>query len=147
MSKKIFTVVFAILALLFCSSFVFANNNLGEELKDSWNKTEESMHNVGSAIGNTTHDIMNGTNNNNNNDNNDNNNNNNTRGIMGMSANNDGGYTTTRTGVANAATNTGLNSVAWTWIILAVTAVVIVSLIWYYANQENHTRVKDEQNQ
>jgi len=140
MSKKIFTVVFAILALLFCSSFVFANNNLGEELKDSWNKTEESMRNVGSAVENTTENITAGITNINNNDNNKN-------GIMGMSANNGDGYAATRTSTASATANSGLGSIAWTWIVLAITAVVIISLIWYYANQENNqTRIKDQEN-
>ena len=141
MSKKTFTIVFAVLALLFCSSFVFANNNLGEELKDSWNKTEESMHNVGSAVENTTQNITAGITNIGNNSKNNNN------GIMGMSTNNDDGYTATRTSTASATTNSGLSSIAWTWIVLAITAVVIISLIWYYANQENNqTRVKDQQN-
>ena len=156
MSKKIFTVVFTFLALLFCSTFVFANDSLGDELKDSWNKTEGTMQNIGSAVSNTAQDIMGNTDNNDDRSSDDNGtmgmstdnaNNNNNGGIMGMSADNNGGYTATRTSTTNATAGNGLNSIAWTWIIMAITAVVIVSLIWYYANQENNqTKVNEQQN-
>ena len=50
---------------------------------------------------------------------------------------NTNGYTTTRTATTGTTTN-GMNSTLWTWVILAVAAVVIIGLIWYYASQNNH---------
>ena len=50
---------------------------------------------------------------------------------------NTNGYTATRTATTGTTTN-GMNSTLWTWVILAVAAVVIIGLIWYYASQNNH---------
>ncbi len=46
-------------------------------------------------------------------------------------------YTATRTATTGTTTN-GMNSTLWTWVILAVAAVVIIGLVWYYASQDNH---------
>ena len=43
------------------------------------------------------------------------------------------GYATTRT--ATTDTFMGMNSTAWTWLVLAVAAVVIIALVWYYSTQ------------
>ena len=48
------------------------------------------------------------------------------------------GYTATRTTTAGATNLNTMNSSIWTWIILAVAAVIIVSLVWYYASQHNN---------
>ena len=38
----------------------------------------------------------------------------------------------------------GLSSLAWTWIIMAITGAVIVSLIYYYGSQyENTTKLSN----
>lgn len=44
-----------------------------------------------------------------------------------------GGYTATRT-TANAAT-TDNASTLWIWLIVAIAAIVIIGLVWYYGNQ------------
>ena len=54
-----------------------------------------------------------------------------------MHHDNTNGYTATRTATTGTTTN-GMNSTLWTWVILAVAAVVIIGLIWYYASQNNH---------
>ena len=51
--------------------------------------------------------------------------------------NTNNGYTATRTTTAGATNLNTMNFSVWTWIILAVAAVIIVSLVWYYASQNN----------
>ena len=38
----------------------------------------------------------------------------------------------------------GMNSTTWTWVVLAVAAVAIVALVWYYSNQITNTRRYDD---
>lgn len=42
-------------------------------------------------------------------------------------------YTATRT--ATAETNGATNSAMWVWIVLAIAAIVIIALVWYYGSQ------------
>lgn len=142
MTKKIFSFIIA-LSLMFSTSFVFAES----ELKDSADKTGNTMQdvvngagtvlkdagegikdgarnigedikdgarNVGEAVNNGAHD-------------------------MTRTDNNDG-YTATRTN--NDGTIMGMSGTAWTWLVLAIAALAIVGLVWYYAmqnkNEYNH---------
>lgn len=133
MAKKIF-MFFAIIILSLCCSVCFAaennsNVNLGEEITDSINKTGDSVRNV-------TNDVMNGVNgnarNNNNNYNNGNyNRNNNTDNNVFTD-----GYNAVRTSVDDVATG-NMSTTTWIWIILAVAAIIIVAMVWYYAVQNN----------
>lgn len=134
MAKKIF-MFFAIIILSLCCSVCFAaennsNVNLGEEITDSINKTGDSVRNV-------TNDVMNGVNgnarnNNNNNYNNGNyNRNNNTDNNVFTN-----GYNAVRTSVDDVATG-NMSTTTWIWIILAVAAIIIVAMVWYYAVQNN----------
>lgn len=152
MTKKTLLSIFVLLTLLVLSSCVFAANNVGDELRDSWNRTEQTLNNVGGAVSNTVSDITNNNNNNNNNTNSNNSgndagtdNNRSTNGTAGVTTmmNTDGndGYTATRTATTN--TGNGISNLAMTWIILAITAAIIVALIWYYGTQNNETRIKD----
>lgn len=47
--------------------------------------------------------------------------------------NNDNGYVATRT--ATDTTFMGMNSTAWTWLIIGIAAIAIIALIWYYSMQ------------
>lgn len=170
MAKKSLICGLAIILLLFCCGVCFAAENkgnsinLGNEIMQSIDKTQDSFQNV--VSGNVVHDTTNavkdggntitngfkdignevtGTINNNNNDydsnyNNDNNNNNNNNDnnrAAGMTGN----YNATRTtDTINAGLNNGINTMSattWMWIILIVAAVVILAAIWYYATQSN----------
>lgn len=44
-------------------------------------------------------------------------------------------YTATRT-AATEATGTN-NSAMWVWVVLAIAAIVIIALVWYYGSQNN----------
>ena len=138
MTKKIFTIISIILALVFLSSVVFANNNLGSEMQDSINKAGNTVKDMGNHVMNGI-DNMKG----------DNKNNgtaltrtNNGDGMGTTHGNN--GYTATRTATAG---NIGFNSTTWTWVVLAIAGIVIVSLVWYYATQstKNQTRIRDDE--
>ena len=148
MTKKVLGIVIAI-AVIFATSYVFAANN---EMGDSMNKATNTVRNVvggaenvvedtATSIGNGVRNLGNtftdgasrvtndGTVNNNdmNNDNMNNNDNN----------NNDTGYTATRTGTnANGdITFLGMSRNIWTWFVLAITALAIIGIVWYYAMQ------------
>lgn len=45
-------------------------------------------------------------------------------------------YTATRTSSEN--TFMGMNSTAWTWLILGIAAIAIIALVWYYSMQLNN---------
>ena len=59
MQKKFLLFTFLVLALLFVHTFVFADNNLGDELKDSMNKAGDTVENVKNAVTETTDNLMN----------------------------------------------------------------------------------------
>lgn len=130
MAKKIF-VSFAMIVLCLCCSVCFAagensNVNLGEEITDSLDKTGDSVRNVAD-------DVMNGVDGNTrNNNNNYNTRNNNTNNNVFTN-----GYNAVRTSVDDVATG-NMSTTTWIWIILAVAAIVIVAMVWYYAVQDNN---------
>lgn len=94
-------------------------NNVGNAMKDSTEKTENTMENAGNAIeeaGNTIEkDTKNVTSDN-------------------MGTNNDT-YTATRSSTNGNATFMGMNSTAWTWLILGIAAIAIIAIVWYYSMQ------------
>ena len=130
MAKKIF-VSLAIIMLSLCCVVCFAaednsnNVNLGGEITNSLDKAGNSMRNVAD-------DVMDGMGirDDNRNDNYDNNNRNNNY------MDNRTGYNAVRTSVDDMTTG-NMSTTTWVWIILAVAAIVIVAMIWYYAVQGN----------
>lgn len=132
MTKKIFAFVIA-LVLMFFTSSVFAT----VEIKDSMNKAGNTMQNVvngagtviqngasaistgvkdvGNAVGNGTTRVGSGM----------------TKTATGTTNN---GYTATRTGATGKIM--GMSANTWTWFILAIAALAIVALVWYYAMQD-----------
>lgn len=145
MSKRVFTTILVAFALVLCTTFSFAANNLGDNIKDSMNKSGKAIENMGNDVKNavvgaenTVEGMFN------NNKDNDNNNNNMMSGIMNNN-NNNGGYTATRTATTTNGTFLGMNATAWTWLILGIATIAIVALVWYYGKQydNNKTRIDD----
>ena len=145
MSKRVFTTILVAFALVLCTTFSFAANNLGDNIKDSMNKSGKAIENMGNDVKNavvgaenTVEGMFN------NNKDNDNNNNNMMSGIMNNN-NNNGGYTATRTATTTNETFLGMNATAWTWLILGIATIAIVALVWYYGKQydNNKTRIDD----
>lgn len=136
MAKKIF-ISFAMIILCLCCSVCFAaeensNVNLGEEITDSLDKTGDSVRNVAD-------DVMNGVDGNTRNNNNNNNDNYNYNTRNNNMDNNvfTNGYNAVRTSVDDVATG-NMSTTTWIWIILAVAAIIIVAMVWYYAVQDNN---------
>ena len=135
MAKKIFISLAIVILSLCCSVVCFAadnnsNVNLGEEITDSLDKTGNSVRNV-------AEDVMNGVDGNNRNARNSNNNN---RTNTNNNQDNNvftNGYNAVRTSVDDAATG-NMSTTTWIWIILAVAAIIIVAMVWYYAVQDNN---------
>ena len=51
---------------------------------------------------------------------------------------NNGNYTATRTATTGN-TFMGMNSTAWTWLIIGIAAIAIVALVWYFGTQTSNT--------
>ena len=139
MKKKFFVISTLLIGLLLIStSYAFANTNMV-------NTVEHAVQNVTSATGNvinrgigTTRNAVNsmeqgtqnvgnavvtGTTNN-------------------TAANNrTSSYNATRT---NANTFLGMTSTAWTWLIMGIVAVAIVTLVWFYARQKDTSTHSNE---
>lgn len=135
MTKKIFAFIIAC-ALIATTSFVFAAN----EIKDSMDKAGSTVQNVvngagevvrdgaeavkdgtkdaGDAIGNAAGTVGSDIN----------------RGMDQVTGNDNNGYNAQRTS-ADEATILGMNANTWTWFVLAIAALAIVALVWYYAMQ------------
>ena len=158
MTKKIFALIIAIILIL-ATSCVFATN----EIKDSMDKTGSTVKNIvdgtenvlrdtGAAISNGAKnlgdDVANGAKN------------------MGEAinngardagtavrnsasqvtgdltrndnrSNNEGSYTVARTST-DGGTIMGMSANTWTWFILAITALAIIALVWYYAMENKN---------
>lgn len=125
MKRKTLIILSILFALLFISTISFANNDIKDGVHSATdavidgasNLVNDARKGVG-AIENTVEDGAKDIGN-------------------AMHHDNTNSYTTTRTATTVTTTN-GMNSTLWTWVILAVAAVVIIGLIWYYASQNNH---------
>lgn len=140
MTKKIFAFVVALL-LIFCTSCVFAANN---EVSASMNKAGNTVKNAAEGVRNVVGNVENGVENGASKIGNGVKDLGNTFTDGASRVTNDGvttnrtttnGYTATRT--ATGGTFMGMNGTTWTWFILAIAALVIVGLVWYYAMQNN----------
>lgn len=143
MTKKIFAFIIG-LVFIFATSSVFATNELkdsmdktgssisnivngaGSVIKDAGTAVKEGAQDIGNTVSNGVKDagsaLMNGA---------EKLTSDVTRTDTRSSANN--GYTTTRT--STDAKIMGMSANTWTWFILAIAALAIVALVWYYAMQ------------
>ncbi len=140
MLKKSLIILSIFCALIFTSSICFAANLMqgaestlnraGEGIHDMVNGATEAAGNAKDSVSSMVEDIKNGAK---------------SAGdnihdsmskagdsVSGMITNNE--YSATRTSATNM-TNTGTNFV---WIILAIAAIAIVALVWYYGSQADN---------
>ena len=130
MLKKVFSLLI-VAGLIFFTSTVFATNNtIGDSMNKAGNTVknvvggaENVVENAAGAVGNGVRNVGNSV----------------ADGAERMTTNgtnSNSGYTTTRTGATNGTANgtfLGMTSNTWTWFILAIAAIAIVGLVWYYA--------------
>ena len=133
MYKKLFISVILLVAIIFSFSVCFAND-AGNMLKDAGNNVRNAVGGVENTIEdaardfsntskNVTENIENGTNNVGN-------------ALTHQNTSNTNAYTATRTNTGTTGnTFMGMNSTAWTWLIIGIAAIAIVALVWYYAMQ------------
>lgn len=140
MTKKIFAFIIA-LSLILCTSYIFAaNNEIGDSMNKAGNTIEHAAEGVRNVVGNVEDGVENGASRIGN-------------GVRDLGntfadgasrvtndgatvdGNNNNGYNAVRT--ATGGTFMGMNGTTWTWFILAIAALVIVGLVWYYAMQNN----------
>lgn len=141
------TIIYTIFAL-FMFNYSFATNNqdnsvnLGNTISESLNKTGESAHNVVNTVSNGAGSVGNmvsqGAGNIGNSMQNTMNNGFNSINTNNGTNNVGNDYTATRT--SDDAQFAGMNSTSWIWLIMAVVAVVIIGLVWYYAVQNTNTK-------
>lgn len=141
MKKKVLfsTVIAFIIGLMFSFSCVFANTNPVEGIRNAVGGAENIVENAASGITNgiknTTGTMTNGVNNTVRTNNTATTNQNKVTGAI-TTNNNNGNYTATRTATAyNEPTLLGIKMTTWTWIIMAIAAVGIITLIWSYTRQ------------
>lgn len=147
MKKKLYITILTLLAILtFSISYTFASNNMaavdgirnvvgGAEnvVENAGKGIVDGVRNVTSAGQNTMGNVTGGARTQTQNTGNK---------IVDGTAN---GYTATRTTTTRAATGTntgtflGMNSTAWTWLIMAIVGIAIVALVWMYAKQNHHS--------
>ena len=99
--------------------------NLAEDARDVVGTAEDTIENGVSDIGNAIEDgatdvdnaIMDGTN--------------------SIEDAGDESYIAARSNTEDVATGNTMNASIWTWVALAIAAIVIVGVVWYYASQNN----------
>lgn len=145
MKKKILlaTVITFAFVLMFSFSSVFATNtNPVEGIRNfvggAENVMEDAASGITNGVRNATGTMTNGMDNTFEKDNNMmTNDQNNVTGTT-TNNNNNGNYTARRTATGfDEPTLLGINMTTWTWIIMAITAVAIITLIWSYTRQTN----------
>ena len=139
MSKKTFLGLAIFMAIFFTSSLVFAANNIASDVGNGINNIVSNTKNMISDTGSNVSSMANNVVDKTNRDNAGNTMRNDLSKEENMMTNNmntDGtNYTATRT----ATTASGINNTTLMWIILAISAIAIVGLVWYYGRQFEHS--------
>ena len=133
MRKKILVSAILLFILASISCFCFAADNMVNDVRNvvgnTGNMVENSARDVGNALTGGNSDNM-GTNN---------------QGAS-TTSNVSGSYDASRTSTDSSSTLLGMDGTMWTWVILAITAIAIIALVWYYTSQTNnqHYHSSDE---
>lgn len=153
MYKKILLGFSILITLILSSSLCFAND-ASQMVQDVANGVRNAVGGAENAVEDATKDISNGVKDVTNSVENgaqgvtngvENSAKNATNKIEGATQNTmNSAYNATRTSVdANSATLMGMNATAWTWLIMAISAIAIVALVWYYGTQRNSSHYND----
>lgn len=148
MYRKLLISAIILLAIVFSFNICFANNGLQDAANgvrnvvgNAENAIEGAAKDISNASKNATNNIENGANNIGDDMKNTANTvaNNVSTGVARTTNDN---YTATRTATTNN-TFMGMNSTAWTWLILGIAAIAIIALVWYYSAQFNSSNYSD----
>ena len=144
MKRKSFILLIAFLLIISFSTICFADDmgndikntvngatntvvdgtqNLAEDVRSgigtAENTIENGVRNIGTAITDGAENMGNAV----------------MGGMDNMGDNFDNGYTTTRTSAEDISIIDNTAATTWTWIAVAIAAIVIVGLVWYYSAQ------------
>lgn len=130
----LFSCTFLAILLSFCFSRCFATDgNMANSMRNMTNSTKNAVSAVGNSISNgataAQGAIKNMTN----------------SAAATTTTTNNGNYTAVRTGTETQIKYAGMTATGWTWFIMAILAVLLIALIWYYARQ-NSTSKNDNSN-
>lgn len=170
--KLLFSLLLITLAIIFTTSFTFANNdaapmenaansirnfvgNIENGVEDTAKNISGASKNATEGMENTASDIT-GTNDNNGNmkanDNGQNNGDNRTaqngqnneNTMAGGMTNSSGNYTAQRTAASTDGKLLGMNSTTWIWLIMAILAIAIIALVYYYSTSNRTKNYNDD---
>lgn len=140
MNKKFLISIVIILSVIFSFTICLANDNglkgAAEGVRNVVGGAENAIENAAKDVSNTSKNATNGIENGADNATNhmQEGANTTTNAVTGSTNN---AYTATRT-AATDNTFMGMNSTAWTWLIIGIAAIAIIALVWYYSMQLNN---------
>lgn len=145
MKKTIYVISLIIISLFLSFSYVYANNNDGKDATNAVRNTvggaenvvEDAAKGTAGAIRSGFNTVGEGTENVVNDAKNMGNGNGDNAQADTNKAKTNSNYNATRTATENGASSNGMGREVWTWIIVAIIAIVIIALIWYYASRNN----------
>lgn len=134
--KTLIATITTLFVLIFCISYSFAANNIGQEAVDgirnvvggAENVVEDAAGGIAGGVRNGVTGVKDTAENV-------------TNGAMTSDNTNNGNYNAARTTSTRMSTNEantflGMNGTTWAWIIMAVVGIIIVGLVWYYGKQQ-----------
>ena len=149
MNKKVFFTLLLISLVVLSTCYSFAATGVGNAIKDAGNTAGNLVSGATGAIvdgtkklTNSASNMMNDMTNANGDRENDATNTLSTNdGIFDTNTNGDN-YTATRTSTDNS-NMLGMSSNTWTWLIVGIAGIAIISLVWYYGAQYEHRNYND----
>ena len=147
MNKKEFFTLLLISLVVLSTCYSFAANGVGNAIKDAGNTTGNLISGATGAIVDGTKKLTNSASNmmndmTNANGDRENDATNTLATNDGIFDNNDGDYTATRTATDNG-NMLGMSGNTWTWLIVGIAGIAIISLVWYYGAQYEHRNYND----
>ena len=138
---------------IFAFSLTFATDNMAKDAVNgvrnavggAENAIENAARDISGASKNATQSFENGANNTVENSMNGDNNNDNNNNESANTYNDNGAYTATRTSTTDGANFMGMNSTTWIWVIMAIVAIGIIALVYFYSSQVNSSHYDNEQ--
>ena len=140
MAKKIVITSIAIMFLsLFCG-FCFAADGMKTDLTNLGNEVESSAHKAGQSVRNITNDVMSGNIINKAGQEVRDMGKNVERGVNNISNKTVGAYNTVKVDAETTLRANNMDNTTWIWMIIAILAVATISMVWYYAAQNNERK-------
>lgn len=134
--KFLYVIILFVAIILLSTSFTFAvtkpaMENAANGIRNVVGSAENTIENAAAGVANTSKNVTGDI------EKSSNTMTNNTSTYMSTNGNSGTGYTSTRTStdITGDTTFLGMNSTAWIWLILAIAAVAIVALVYYYSAQ------------